>query len=382
MNGSKKKLLIMIDWFAPGYKAGGPVQSCVNICRLLSKQYDIYVFTTDTDHGEALPYENIKANEWIKNEELGVQVFYAAKKTISLTQVKKQIVSVNADSIYLNLLFSYYFTLYPLWLKLRNAISSKVVLCPRGTLFESALSVKRFKKIPVINFLRWSNISRHIIFHATNQREKNAILNYFPGSEVLVANNLPDIDQPVFSGVEKKAGSLKCIFIARIVPIKNLLFLLHCLKDAAGDITLSIIGPAEAAGYWNECKKMAEQLPANIKVNYLGAKESTVIKQILLQQHLFILPTAGENFGHAIFESLLAGRPVLISDQTPWGQIAETQAGWSFALNEPGKFTETINFLCSCNQEQYDIFAAAAWQYAHRFINDPNLVKPYQTIFE
>lgn len=382
MSSNKKKLLILIDWFAPGYKAGGPVQSCVNICRLLSKQYDIYVLTTDTDHGEALPYENIKVNEWVKNEELGVQVFYAAKNTISLKQVKKQIVAVNADSIYLNLLFSYYFTLYPLWLKLRNAISCKVVLCPRGTLFESALAVKRFKKIPVINFLRWSNISRHIIFHATNQREKKAILSYFPGSEVMVANNLPATEQPIFSGVEKKAGSLKCIFIARIVPIKNLLFLLNCFHDAVGNVTLSVIGPAEDVDYWNECKKKAEQLPANIAVNYLGAKESTAIKQILLQQHLFILPTEGENFGHAIFESLLAGRPVLISDQTPWMQLEETKAGWSFSLNEPVRFTEVINFLCGCNQQQYDIFTNAAWQYAHRFIKDPNLAKPYQTIFE
>ena len=34
------------------------------------------------------------------------------------------------------------------------------------------------------------------------------------------------------------------------------------------------------------------------------------------EQHLFVLPTFGENYGYAIFESLAIGRPVLISDQT------------------------------------------------------------------
>jgi len=382
MSSNKKKLLILIDWFVPGFRAGGPVQSCVNICRLLSKQYDVYVLTTDTDHGTTEPYKNITANKWIKNKELGVQVFYAAKKTISLKQVKEQIAVVNADTVYLNLLFSFYLTLYPLWLKFRGVIKSKVVLCPRGTLYESALDVKRYKKTPVLALLRSIQINRLVRFHATNQREQEAVLHYFPGSEVMIANNLPDINQPSFSSIENQLGRLNAVFVARVVPIKNLLFVLNCLKQATGNIHLSIIGPVEDSLYWQACRQVMEQLPEHISVQYHGAKEPGEIKAMLQQHHVFILPTKGENFGHAIFESLLAGRPVLISDQTPWRNLQEEKAGWDIALNEPGQFIEVINYLTGCNQEIYDQYAKGAWNYTHRFINVPGLVKPYQLLFE
>src|SRR4051794_35908932 len=73
---SNKKLLILTEWFAPGYKAGGPIQSCVNMCLALKNKYEIYVFTTDTDHGEANPYHGITTDTWVKHANTGVQVYY------------------------------------------------------------------------------------------------------------------------------------------------------------------------------------------------------------------------------------------------------------------------------------------------------------------
>jgi len=70
----KKKLLVLVDWFWPGYKAGGPIKSCVNLCAALNKEYDIYVLTTDTDHGETAPYPDIASNQWLYNKTLNVHV--------------------------------------------------------------------------------------------------------------------------------------------------------------------------------------------------------------------------------------------------------------------------------------------------------------------
>ena len=59
--------MILVDWYSPGYKAGGPIQSCVNIVNALYKYYDIYVLTSDTDHGETQPYAGIESNKWLKD---------------------------------------------------------------------------------------------------------------------------------------------------------------------------------------------------------------------------------------------------------------------------------------------------------------------------
>ena len=50
--------------------------------------------------------------------------------------------------------------------------------------------------------------------------------------------------------------------------------------------------------------------------------ERETIVEALGRSDLFLLPTGGENFGHAIFEALACGVPALISDQTPWRGLA------------------------------------------------------------
>ncbi len=376
-----KKLLICIEWFAPGYKAGGPIQSCVNICLALNKYYDIYVLTLDTDHGEIIPYTDIICNKWHYQQALGVQVYYAQKKTISFREFGTIIKETKADYLYLNLLFSPKFVLYPLWLKCNTSIKSTVILNPRGSLYDSAISLKWWLKKPVLLGLKLMGIQQQLIFHATNLREEKAIQNYFPNSQIRIADNLPNCLQSPVASLEKIAGSLNCIFIARIVPIKNLLFLLELLATVSAQIKLSIVGPIEDDNYWIACKKQIALLPENITINIVGATPNAQLEKLLQQHHLFILPTTGENFGHSIFESLRAGRPVLISDQTPWLNLEEKHAGWHLPLQNKNAFVTIVEEAAAWDQQQFDAHATAAWQYAHNFMNNPTLTTPYQLLF-
>ena len=148
----RRKLLILIEWFSPGFKAGGPIKSCLNIALALQNDYEIYVLTTDTDHGENLPYKEIKTNKWIEDKELNIKIFYIQKSLLSFKHIEQQINFVNPHFIYLNLLFSPKFVIFPIWLKFRNKIGATLVLSPRGALYESALSIKRYKKMPLLFF--------------------------------------------------------------------------------------------------------------------------------------------------------------------------------------------------------------------------------------
>jgi glycosyltransferase involved in cell wall biosynthesis len=379
---TKKKILVLVDWFAPGYKAGGPIQSCVNFSFSLKDHFDIYVLTTDTDHGESAPYEGIRTGEWLTPLHPGFRVKYLPKATLRPEMMKEEIRALNPDFIYLNHLFSPLFVVYPLWLKYRGLFRNRVVLCPRGALYDSALSVKPWKKTPFLRLFRWLGIHRRIVFHATNQREKEAILRFFPRSEVRIADNLPNSNQPGFRSCPKVAGTLQCVFVARIVPIKNLLFLLSALEQVQGKVTLTVIGPVEDKGYWEECRRKMEQLPAHLQVTWVGPKRNDELMPILREHHLFILPTTGENFGHSIFEALLAGRPVLISDQTPWLGLPAHRAGWDLPLADPAAFTRVIGEAAGWDQEQFDQWAQGAWQYARNFIQNPELQGQYLKLFE
>ena len=166
MTGKKKKILLLVDWFTRGYKAGGPIQSSVNVAFALKEYYDIWVCTTDTDHGETVPYENIPSNQWINFQEEDIKVYYAKKATLDKKQIKEIIAQSGADYIYLNHLFSPLFVVYPLWLRYTGKVKTQVVLCPRGALYDSALAIKPLKKKIFINLFRLLGIPKRILLRA------------------------------------------------------------------------------------------------------------------------------------------------------------------------------------------------------------------------
>ena len=62
-----------------------------------------------------------------------------------------------------------------------------------------------------------------ISFHATNDQEKEEIVNVFPQSKVFVIANLPPNIKKEFVPLIKEVGALKLICIGRVHPIKNTL---------------------------------------------------------------------------------------------------------------------------------------------------------------
>jgi glycosyltransferase involved in cell wall biosynthesis len=378
---SRGRILILVDWFAPGYKAGGPIQSCVNLALALKDDFEIFVLTTDTDHGDKQPYDGIVSDQWINFKDTSIKVFYARKSSLNASLIKREIQNLKVDFVYLNHLFSPLFVLYPAWLKFKGSFAAKMIVCPRGALYDSALAVKNYKKKPVIALMQWLNFKKWVTFHATNEREKIAIDKFFPGSSVIIADNLPNLNQERFSTTSKSQGQLSCIFIARIVAIKNLLFLLKILKEVNAKIQLTVVGPVEDEAYWKQCEDEIAKMPSQVSIKYMGPKRNDELAALIQQHHIFVLPTAGENFGHSIFEALLAGRPVLISDQTPWLKLEEKMAGWDLSLNRPETFKKAIEDAAGWDQHCFDQWSHAAWNYASRFIQDPERKSSYLRLF-
>jgi hypothetical protein len=70
----KSRILIFIDWYKPGFRAGGPIRSISNLVSQLNTNYEFYIITRDTDYLETTPYSNIKTNEW--NDIDNAKVFF------------------------------------------------------------------------------------------------------------------------------------------------------------------------------------------------------------------------------------------------------------------------------------------------------------------
>lgn len=378
---TRKKILVLCDWFSPGFKAGGPIRSCVNFARYMKDDYDVYVFTRDRDLGGEEGYKEIAGNKWL-NDENGIHLFYASPSFLHFRNILKEIKSINPDYIYLNSMFSKYFTVYPLLMKQQGRIDGKVILAPRGMLKRSAVRFKPFKKQGFLTLLRGIKVSRYITFQATDTTEVNDVKRFFgEKADVKYVPNFPGIQHEPVPVLDKEAGSLKMIFVGRVHPIKNLDFLLRLLQEVKAPVELTVAGSIEAMVYKRKCDELIQQLPSTITVSFAGDVPHHHLEEILIAHHLFCLPTQGENFGHAIFEALAVGRPVLISDQTPWRGLKEKKAGWDIALNDDAGFVTTIEAVAAMDTSELNEWCKGAWEYCHNYIEQSNIKEQYRKLF-
>ena len=93
------------------------------------------------------------------------------------------------------------------------------------------------------------------------------------------------------------------------------------------------------------------------------------------------LPTTGENFGHAILESLLNSTPVIISDKTPWKNLKEKNVGWDLPLDNTINFSDTIDSCASLTSSEYENMAYTAYEYAQGKCRNPQIKQEYITLF-
>ena len=137
-------ILVFIDWFLPGYKAGGQIPSVLNLVKSFSRQHDFYILTSDRDLGDAQPYHGVETGKWLAKE--GYRVYYKNVHKINAIFLLELLKEVNPDIIYLNSFFSRKFTLLPLEVVQNYLPGKKVVLAPRGMLGAGALAQKAVKK--------------------------------------------------------------------------------------------------------------------------------------------------------------------------------------------------------------------------------------------
>ncbi len=369
----KPRVLVFIDWYLPGYMAGGPVRSLANVVERLQHELDFHIVTRNTDYTSDQPYAGIVPDQWTTLPG-GAKVWYASAKGVDLRTWKKLLAQQPWDTVYINGLYSWWFNILPVWLTRRR--KCKRVVAVRGMLASGALRQGAAKKLLFLSVARMLELYKGVVFQATNAEEARDIqAHQLRPAAVAITPNLPRPVELQRMPIDKRQGEAELVSAARIAPEKNTLLAIEALRDVQGTVRYSLYGTVYDEAYWRKCQEAIAQLPPNVSVVHEGPVPTDDVPRVLAAAHALYMPSAGENFGHAMLEALSVGRPLLISDRTPWRGLESEHVGWDLPLAAPEAFGRTVELLCAMDQAEYDRWSQGAYQRASRYLADPQPVE-------
>jgi glycosyltransferase involved in cell wall biosynthesis len=356
------------------------VRSLYSLIEALKEYYSIYLLTTNRDLGSNEEYKNIETDKFLEKE--NVLYYYFSPQNLKDKNIIALINEIHPELIYLNSFWSYNFSIAIVRAKKSGELKTPVLLAPRGMLGSGAMSLKSFKKNIFLLTGKTLGWYKNILFHATNEQEKADIQKQFPQAKISVVPNV-SAGKIISNPRSKEPGHLKLFYLSRIARVKNLHFALEILSQIHPDIKVEydIYGNLEDKEYWKECELLMAKLPSNIKVKYCGELQFNEVQQSISKYHALFLPTLNENFGHSIVESLLCGCPVIISDQTPWKDLEQYNAGFTIALNNKKAFAEAIVALAKLKEEELNEKSKAAINYISNKLDPEKITRQYISLF-
>lgn len=381
VRGAKAVILVFVRYYLPGFRSGGPVRSVSNLVQALAGEYDFRIVCLNRDHGVRTPYPGVMPGQWTQ---LGkARVYYASDREAGFALCRRMVREVRPDMIYLNSLLDREFSMKP-FLAAGRGRTIPILLAPRGELSPGALALKAKRKLLFLLLVKASRYYAHVNWHASSAVEERRIRQLFDtrSSRVFLASNLPEMSQNGMARTEaKKPGALRIVLPARISPVKNILAAIRMAGQLKGEVQLDLWGPLEDKSYWDICQRAIAKSPPNINISYRGEMEHAKLRVQLLEYHVMLLPTLGENFGHSIIEALDAGLPVVISDRTPWRNLAKAGVGADLPLSDEAAFVRELGTYQAMNESEMNAIRETCRDYVTKWrMANTNLDK-YKNMF-
>lgn len=358
----KPQVIILIGAFWPGHESAGPNLSVKAMCESLSDQVDFFLVARDRPFGAAEPM--VATGEW---RDLGwAKIHYLTVGSKGAEGLAALLRATPHDLLFINGFFDREFTI-PAMLARRfgKAPRTPVIISPRGEFSSGALGLKNARKGLYLALVRLLGLAKQVTFHVTSEEEQADTRKLFPKNRVERITNV----RPLFALPPYQPGNVfRIAFLGRISPVKGLDVALEALALVTARVEFTIYGPISDPVHWARCEQLIAALPENVTAHRGGELTNDAVPAAMAAQDLMFMPSRSENFGHAIFEALCAGTPVLIGDRTPWRELEAAKAGFDVPLPNPAALAAAIDRLAAMSPAGYAEWRAGARAMAERFV--------------
>lgn len=367
-------ILVLLPVFRPGFDATGPNQSTANMIRGLSDRFRFRVLA------DAVPGETV--GEWMDYG--GIERLPMRLGPLGPEGLEQVINSTPHAALIANGFFDRTYTMPALVLRrLGRVPRNPLILAPRGEFASGALKISAVRKRVYRAVAKATGLLEGVTYQVTDEREAEDARRFLgAGTPVAITPNIRMLPALPEHQPRPAGAPLRVAFLGRISPIKNLDYALERLAEADVPVEFTLFGPADDAAYWELCQQKIAALPPSVRVTHRGSIPNETVIPTMAGQDLLLLPTGGENYGHAIVDSLVAGTPVLISDRTRWHGLAEAGCGWDLPLDRPQAFTAALREAAGDLPEKARARREAARDYIARQLDTTTAIATMGDRFE
>lgn len=196
----------------------------------------------------------------------------------------------------------------------------------------------------------WQKIIYNIIYACSDKiicnsgNTRSSLPRWLESSEKLIiihnGVNFQSINALRKSAPKKIHGKIQVLIAARLVPQKNIAFILHCLASIKKDLSyeLHIAG----SGYLEkELHELVNSLSLQHKVKFLGQLDRRQVITKMHEAHLFLVPSLWEGFCNAMVEAASCDCRIIASDIPVLREVLGG-TGTYFKLNDIDSFTSVF----------------------------------------
>ncbi|WYL94708.1 MAG: hormogonium polysaccharide biosynthesis glycosyltransferase HpsP [Gloeotrichia echinulata IR180] len=335
---------------------GGPSQMVLGLAPALVNQgVEVTILTTDSNGDIGQKPLDVPLNCHVKQDGYEIIYFHCApfrryKFSLDLLKWLKRYAK-EFDIAHIHALFSPVSSAAAMVCRQQKL---PYILRPLGTLDPADLRKKKRLKQLYIALLERGNIAAASAIHFTSDQEAKISERFgvFTKDLVIPLGVIPPQSplQQQGSLVRSQLGIAEgvplILFMSRIDPKKGLNLLIPALEKLLDDglkfhFVLAGTNPQDPA-YEQNIKSQIKNSPLRSHTTITGFVTGDAKATLLQAADLFVLPSYYENFGIAVAEAMVAGTPVVISDQVHiCHQVRESQSGWVGATD----VTELVELL-------------------------------------
>ncbi|MBK7917797.1 MAG: glycosyltransferase family 4 protein [Chloroflexi bacterium] len=151
----------------------------------------------------------------------------------------------------------------------------------------------------------------------------------------------------------------RIIFVGNVIPLKGLHYLIEAFQTLAlSDSELLVVGVIDS-----EYKGYLDRMFSQARIRFLGRIPQVDLWRYYGQSSVFVLPSLSDSFGHVVAEAMVAGLPVIVSENTGAKEmVREGIDGFIVPIRNVTALQEKLQWLYDHPQERKMMGQQAAQQ--------------------